>query len=328
GVTAVAAPGDDRGHLTPGGVVSVPSTVNGKTIRVALLGCGTVGAEVARVLLEHSGEFAARVGAPVELVGIAVRRPDRHPELPAELLTSDVERLVQSDADLVVELIGGTEPVRGWLLTALKSGKSVVTGNKALLAEHSAELFEAADAARADLYFEAAVAGTIPLLRPLRESLAGDRITKVMGIVNGTTNYILSAMESTGAGYSEMLDEASRLGYAEADPTADVDGYDAAAKAAILASLAFHTRVTMSDVHREGIAGVSSSDITAAGLIDRVVKPLAICERVVDSEGGESVSARVHPVMLPRDHQLAGVGGAFNAVYVEADAAGELMFYG
>lgn len=308
--------------------MSVPSTMDGKTIRVALLGCGTVGAEVARILLEHADELAARVGAPVELAGIAVRRPDRHPELPDELLTSDVERLVRSDVDLVVELIGGIEPVRGWLLTALKAGKSVVTGNKALLAEHSAELFQAADAARADLYFEAAVAGAIPLLRPLRESLAGDRITRVMGIVNGTTNYILSAMDSTGAGYAEMLDEASRLGYAEADPTADVDGYDAASKAAILASLSFHTRVTMSDVHREGIAGVSASDIAAAKLIGRIVKPLAICERVTDPDGVESVSARVHPVMLPRDHQLAGVGGAFNAVYVEADAAGELMFYG
>ena len=308
--------------------MSSPSTVDGKTIRVALLGCGTVGAEVARILTEHADELAARAGAPVELAGIAVRRPDKHPELPTELLTSDAEQLVRSDVDIVVELIGGIEPVRGWLLTALKNGKSVVTGNKALLAEHSAELSEAADSARADLYFEASVAGAIPLLRPLRESLAGDRITKVMGIVNGTTNYILSAMDSTGAGYAEMLDEASRLGYAEADPTADVDGYDAASKAAILASLSFHTRVTVSDVHREGIAGVSSSDIAAAKLIDRVVKPLAICERVTDPDGRESVSARVHPVMLPRDHQLAGVGGAFNAVYVEADAAGQLMFYG
>jgi homoserine dehydrogenase len=294
-----------------------------------LLGCGTVGSEVARLLTEQADELAARAGAPVELVGIAVRRPDKHPELPQELLTSDAASLVVSDeVDVVVELIGGIEPVRGWLLSALRAGKSVVTANKALLADHSAELSEAADASGVDLYFEAAVAGAIPLLRPLRESLAGDRITRVMGIVNGTTNYILSAMDSTGAGYSETLDEASRLGYAEADPTADVDGYDAASKAAILASLAFHTRITAADVHREGIADVTSSDLAAAKLLGRTVKLLAICERVNSDHGVESVSVRVHPVMIPRSHQLAGVNGAFNAVYVEADAAGELMFYG
>jgi homoserine dehydrogenase len=305
------------------------STKDGRPIRVALLGCGTVGSEVARLLTEHADELAARVGAPVELAGIAVRRPYKHPELPPELLTSDAASLVVSDdVDVVVELIGGIEPVRGWLLSALRAGKSVVTANKALLADHSAELSEAADASGVDLYFEAAVAGAIPLLRPLRESLAGDRITRVMGIVNGTTNYILSAMDSTGAGYSETLDEASRLGYAEADPTADVEGYDAASKAAILASLAFHTRVTAADVHREGIADVTASDLTAAQLLGRTVKLLAICERVEADDGVESVSVRVHPVMIPRSHQLAGVNGAFNAVYVEADAAGELMFYG
>ncbi|PRX49212.1 homoserine dehydrogenase [Prauserella shujinwangii] len=297
-------------------------------VRVALLGCGTVGSEVTRVLLDEADELAARVGAPVELAGIAVRRPDKHPELPQELLTNDAGALVESDVDIVVELIGGIEPVRGWLLTALRKGRSVVTANKALLSEHSAELAEAADLSGADLYYEASVAGAIPLLRPLRESLAGDRITRVMGIVNGTTNYILSAMDATGAGYAETLDEASRLGYAEADPTADVDGYDAASKAAILASLAFHTRVTASDVHREGIAGITASDIAAARLLNRTVKLLAICERVTADDGTESVSARVHPVMIPRSHQLAGVNGAFNAVYVEADAAGELMFYG
>lgn len=299
-----------------------------KPLRVALLGCGTVGSEVARLLTEQADEFAARAGAPVELAGIAVRRPDKHPELPPELLTSDAAALVESDVDVVVELVGGIEPTRTWLLSALRAGKSVVTANKALLAEYSAELFEAADGSGADLYFEAAVAGAIPLLRPLRESLAGDRINRVMGIVNGTTNYILSAMDETGAGYAETLDEASRLGYAEADPTADVDGYDAASKAAILASLAFHTRVTIADVHRQGIGGVGSSDIAAARALGRTVKLLAICERVQADDGSESVSARVHPVMIPRSHQLAGVSGAFNAVYVEADAAGELMFYG
>ncbi|MPY99474.1 MAG: homoserine dehydrogenase [Actinophytocola sp.] len=297
-------------------------------VKVALLGCGTVGSEVARLLHEQGDELAARAGAPVELAGIAVRRPDKHPELPQHLLTSDAEELVNSDVDVVVELIGGIDPVRKWLLSALDQGKSVVTANKALLAECSAELSEAADASGADLYFEAAVAGAIPLLRPLRESLAGDRITKVLGIVNGTTNYILSAMDETGSSYAETLEEASRLGYAEADPTADVDGYDAASKAAILASLAFHTRVTAHDVHREGIGTIGAADIDAAKALGRVVKLLAICERVLDAEGGESVSARVYPAMIPRNHQLAGVNGAFNAVYVEADAAGELMFFG
>lgn len=299
-----------------------------ESVRVALLGCGTVGSEVVRRLIDDRDELAARVGAPIELAGIAVRRPDKHPELPQDLLTADAGELVESDVDVVVELIGGIDPVRGWLLTALRKGKSVVTGNKALLSEHGAELSEAADASGADLYYEAAVAGAIPLLRPVRESLAGDRISRVMGIVNGTTNFILSAMDSTGAGYAETLDEATRLGYAEADPSADVDGYDAAAKAAILASLAFHSRVTAADVHREGIAGINASDIAAAKLFNRTVKLLAICERVVADDGTESVSARVHPVMIPRNHQLAGVGGAFNAVYVEAEAAGELMFYG
>ncbi|MBA0125214.1 homoserine dehydrogenase [Haloechinothrix sp. YIM 98757] len=305
-----------------------PAEAEPTPVRVALLGCGTVGSEVARLLTEEAAEFTARAGAPVELAGIAVRRPDKHPELPADLLTSDVEGLIASDVDVVVELVGGIEPARSWLLTALRSGKSVVTANKALLADCSRELSEAADASGADLYYEAAVAGAIPLVRPLRESLAGDRITRVMGIVNGTTNYILSAMDSTGAGYVDTLEEASNLGYAEADPTADVDGYDAASKAAILASLAFHTRIAASDVYREGIGSVSAADVAAAKMIGRTVKLLAICERVVGPDGSESVSVRVHPVMIPRSHQLAGVGGAFNAVYVEADGAGELMFFG
>ncbi|MBA8825175.1 homoserine dehydrogenase [Saccharopolyspora lacisalsi] len=297
-------------------------------IRVALLGCGTVGTEVVRLLRDRPEEFAARVGAPVRVTGVAVRRPHKHPELPEELLTTDSASLVDGDVDLVVELIGGIEPARSLLLRALRAGKSVVTANKALLAEYGSELYAAADASGADIYFEASVAGAIPLLRPLRESLAGDRINRVMGIVNGTTNYILSAMDSTGASYSETLEEAGQLGYAEADPTADVDGFDAAAKAAILASLAFHTRVTATDVHREGISGTSAGDITAAQALDRRVKLLAICDRVTDEEGNESVSARVHPAMIPRDHPLAGVGGAFNAVFVEAESAGQLMFYG
>ncbi|MGW4110168.1 homoserine dehydrogenase [Actinosynnema sp. NPDC004786] len=297
-------------------------------IRVALLGCGTVGTEVVRLLTDQAADLTARAGAPVELAGIAVRKPNKHREVPAELLTTDAAALVsRPEVDVVVEVIGGIEPARTLLLDALRRGKSVVTANKALLAEHSAELFEAADASGADLYFEAAVAGAIPLLRPLRESLAGDRITRVMGIVNGTTNFILSGMDSTGASYAETLEEATRLGYAEADPTADVDGFDAASKAAILASLAFHSRVTAADVHREGIAQVSAADIAAAKALGRTVKLLAICERV-PHEDGEGISVRVHPAMIPASHPLASVHGAFNAVFVEADAAGEMMFYG
>ncbi|MGH3852610.1 MAG: homoserine dehydrogenase [Pseudonocardiaceae bacterium] len=298
-------------------------------IGVALLGCGTVGREVLRLLTEQSAELAARVGAAVRLVGVAVRRSGRHPEVPAGLLTTDAAKLVSRDGvDVVIEVIGGIEPARSLLLAALRAGRGVVTANKALLAECGPELYAAADAAGADLYFEAAVAGAIPLLRPLRESLAGDRITRVTGIVNGTTNFILSAMDSSGAGYAETLEEAGRLGYAEADPTADVEGYDAAAKAAILASLAFHTRVTSADVYREGIAEVSAADIAAARKLGRTVKLLAICERVLDPAGTEWVSARVYPAMIPRSHPLATVSGAYNAVFVEADAAGALMFYG
>lgn len=309
--------------------MSVKETGPVKPIRVALLGCGTVGTEVVRLLTDQAEDLTQRIGAPVELAGIAVRRPNKHREVPEHLLTTDAAALVKSDdVDVIVEVIGGIDPARGLLLEALRGGKSVVTANKALLAEHGPDLFEAADASGADLYFEAAVAGAIPLLRPLRESLAGDRITRVMGIVNGTTNFILSAMDATGAGYAETLEEASRLGYAEADPTADVDGFDAASKAAILASLAFHTRVTAADVYREGIRAVSAADIAAAKGLGRTVKLLAICERVTSPSGQESVAVRVHPAMIPKTHPLASVNGAFNAVFVEADAAGEMMFYG
>jgi homoserine dehydrogenase len=297
-------------------------------LRVALLGCGTVGTQVVRLLDEQADDLAARVGAPLELVGIAVRRPAKHPGLPPDLVTTDADGLVRrDDVDLVVEVIGGIEPVRSLLLAALAGGKSVVSANKALLAEDGATLHDAAAKAGVDLYYEAAVAGAIPLLRPLRESLAGDRITRVMGIVNGTTNFILSRMDATGAGFDEALAEATALGYAEADPTADLDGFDAAAKAAILAGLAFHTRVTAADVHREGISGVSAADMASANAMDCTIKLLAICERA-ESEGRQSVAVRVHPAMIPRSHPLAGVGDAFNAVFVEADAAGSLMFYG
>ncbi|GAY12428.1 homoserine dehydrogenase [Pseudonocardia sp. N23] len=299
-------------------------------MRVALLGCGTVGSEIVRLLTDQADDLAARVGAPVELVGVAVRRPHRHPDLPEGLVTTDAEGLVGSpDVDIVIEVIGGIEPARTLLLEALKGGKSVVTANKALLAEDGAALAEAADSSGADLYYEASVAGAIPLLRPLRESLVGDRITRVAGIVNGTTNFILSAMAASGAGYADALEEATRLGYAEADPSADVDGYDAASKAAILASLAFHTRVTAADVHCEGIRAVSAADIAAADGLDCTIKLLAICERLESGDGEpESVSARVYPAMIPKSHPLASVDGAFNAVFVEAEAAGQLMFYG
>ncbi|MFT4081834.1 MAG: homoserine dehydrogenase [Nocardioides sp.] len=305
---------------------------------VAVLGCGVVGSQVVRLLIEQAADLEARVGTRLELVGVAVRRLDapRDVDVPAALLTTDAEQLVaRADVDLVVEVIGGIEPARGLILAALESGASVVTANKALLAEDGATLFEAAEKAGRDLYFEAAVAGAIPILRPLRESLAGDRVTKVLGIVNGTTNYILDKMDTLGAGFSEALADAQELGYAEADPTADVEGFDAGAKAAILASLAFHTRVTASDVYREGIAEVSASDVASAAEMGCVVKLLAIAElRAVEGPDGtdgaqeEAVAVRVHPVMIPRSHPLAGVREAYNAVFVESEAAGRLMFYG
>jgi homoserine dehydrogenase len=298
-------------------------------LKVALLGCGVVGSQIVRLLGEQAEDLAARVGVPLELAGVAVRRPGRHADLPPELITTDAAALVaREDVDLVVEVIGGIEPARGLLLSALAHGKSVVSANKALLADDGAVLHDAAAKAGVDLYYEAAVAGAIPLLRPLRESLAGDRITRVMGIVNGTTNFILSRMDATGAGFDEALAEATALGYAEADPTADVDGYDAAAKAAILAGLAFHTRVTASDVHREGIADVTAADMASANAMGCTIKLLALCERTRSADGSERVAVRVHPAMIPRTHPLAGVGDAFNAVFVEAEAAGSLMFYG
>ena len=302
-----------------------------KPLKVAVLGCGSVGSQVVRLLTEQSDDLAARVGAPVELAGVAVRRLDaqREVEVPAGLLTTDATGLAgREDVDIVVEVIGGIEPARSLILTALEGGASVVTANKALLAEDGPTLFEAAAKAGRDLDYEAAVAGAIPILRPLRESLAGDRVTRVLGIVNGTTNYILDKMDSQGAGYDETLAEAQELGYAEADPTADVEGFDAAAKCAILASLAFHSRVTAADVHREGIADVTAADVQSAKDMGCVVKLLSIAELRTDPDGTEAVSVRVHPAMIPRSHPLASVRGAFNAVFVETDAAGQLMFYG
>ena len=301
-----------------------------KPLNVAVLGCGVVGSQVVRLLTEQESDLAARVGAPVRLVGVGVRRIDapRDVEVPEGLLTTDAAGLVaRDDVDVVVEVIGGIEPARSLILAALENGASVVTANKALLAEDGPTLFEAAEKAGRDLYYEAAVAGAIPIVRPLRESLAGDRVTRVLGIVNGTTNFILDKMDSTGAGFEEALEEAQDLGYAEADPTADVEGFDAAAKAAILASLAFHSRVTAADVHREGITDVTAADIASAAQMGSVVKLLAIAE-LVDTDGTEGVSVRVHPAMIPRSHPLASVREAFNAVFVESRAAGQLMFYG
>jgi homoserine dehydrogenase len=298
-------------------------------IRVAVLGAGTVGAEVAHQLLARADELEARVGAPLVLAGVAVRdlTAERHPALPKELLTTDAESLVLG-AHIVVELIGGVDRARELVLLALESGADVVTGNKALLATHGTELFSAAERVGAQLNYEAAVAGAIPIIRPLRDSLAGDDVKRILGIVNGTTNFVLDRMDEHDATFEEALAEATRLGYAEADPTGDVSGADAAQKAAILAGLAFHTRVPLSSVPVEGIERITIDQIRAGRETGHVVKLLAICERLTGPDGVEGVSARVHPALLPRRHPLASVRGANNAVFVEAASAGDLMFYG
>lgn len=295
-------------------------------ITVALLGAGTVGAQVARLLAASAADLQARVGAPLRLTAVAVRDAGLAREgVDPALVTDDAMAVATSGADIVVEVMGGIEPARSLILAAMEQGSSVVTANKALLAADGATLYEAAQRHGVDLYFEASVAGAIPLLRPIRESMVGDRIVRVLGIVNGTTNLILTRMDEQGADYATVLAEAQRLGYAEADPTADVAGHDAAAKAAILAELAFHTRVTIDDVHCEGIVGVTSEDIKAAQDMGFVIKLLAIAERT-DDDGG--VIVRVHPAMVPRSHPLASVREAYNAVFVEAESAGEVMFYG
>lgn len=294
-------------------------------IKVALLGAGNVGSQAARILVEDNAVLEKRIGAPVELIGIAVRdtNASRHWNADPSLYTTDAESLIDA-ADVVIELTGGIEPARTRILRALKAGKSVVSGNKALLAKHGVELQAAADESGAQLSYEAAVAGAIPILRPLRDSLAGDRVTRVLGIMNGTTNYILDQMDTTGASFADALAEAQKLGYAEADPTADVEGHDAASKAAIVASLAFHSTFTIDDVHTEGITSITADDVAAADADGYVIKLLAICER----EGADGANIRVNPTLIPRQHPLAGVHGAFNAVFVEAENAGELMFYG
>ena len=298
-----------------------------RPIRVGLLGAGSVGSQVARLLIENREELAKRVGAELELVGIAVRNKSakRDVELPKELLTEDAESVILG-SDIVIELAGGIEPAKSWIAMALNAGADVITANKALIAAHGSELTALAQQFGAQLYYEAAVGGAIPIIRPLRASLAGDKINRVMGIVNGTTNYILDQMETTGASFEDALAEAQALGYAEADPTADVEGYDAASKAAILAGLAFHSEVPVDRVHREGITSITALQIETARQAGYTVKLLAICERAGDT--GEGLVARVHPTLIPLDHPLAAVRGAYNAVFVEAESAGRLMFYG
>ncbi len=302
-----------------------------RPLRIALLGAGSVGSQVAKLILESRDELAARVGAELELAGVFVRdkKASRDYGIPAELLTTDSESLILG-ADIVIEVMGGIEPARTLILQALNSGSDVITANKALLANHGTELFDAAEQVGAQLYFEAAVAGAIPIIRPLRESLAGDKIKRIMGIVNGSTNYILDRMDSAGLTLEQAMTEATNLGYLEADPALDVEGYDAAQKAAILASLAFHTEVPLEKVYREGITKITREQMAAAKRDGYVIKLLAICEAIAaDGLNGEAgISVRVYPAMVPIEHPLASVRGSFNAVFVEAEAAGSLMFYG
>ncbi len=298
-----------------------------RPIRIGLLGAGSVGSQVARLLIENREELAKRVGADLELVGIAVRNKNakRDVDLPKELITEDAESVILG-SDIVIELAGGIEPAKTWIKMALNAGADVITANKALIAAHGSELTALAQQFGAQLYYEAAVGGAIPIIRPLRASLAGDKINRVRGIINGTTNYILDQMETTGASFEDALNEAQALGYAEADPTADVEGFDAASKAAILAGLAFHSDMPVDKVYREGITSITALQIETARQAGYTVKLLAICERA--GENGEGLVARVHPTLIPLDHPLAAVRGAYNAVFVEAESAGRLMFYG
>jgi homoserine dehydrogenase len=296
-------------------------------VRIGLLGCGNVGAALVGLVGEQADTIEARTGLRLEVARVAVRNlaKERSVTLPEGVLTHDADGLVHDpEVDLVVELIGGVEPARSLVLDALKAGKPVVTANKELMANVGTELFGAAEGAGVDLLFEAAVAGAIPLIRPLRESLAGSRIRRITGIVNGTTNYILTRMSEEGATYADALAEAQSLGYAERDPTADVEGYDAGAKVAILATIAFGASVVAGDVAHEGIAGVTTADIAFAHRLGYEVKLLAVAEQGDDGR----VAVRVHPAMVPSSHPLASVRGSFNAVFIEGDAVGELMLYG
>lgn len=299
-------------------------------LTIGLLGCGTVGGALVDLIAERRDTIAQRTGVGLTVGAIAVRSVDKYRDTITDpgRLTDDPGALVNDpDIDVVVELIGGIEPARTLILRALELGKPVITGNKELLAAHGPELYAAAAASGVDLLFEAAVAGGIPLMRPLRESLVGENISRVMGIINGTTNFILTKMSVEGADYGDVLAEAQALGFAEADPTADVEGYDAGAKAAIIASIVFGVQVSSADVHHEGISGVSAADIENAGRLGYVIKALAVIERH-DGDTGPEVSVQVYPAMVPRSHPLAGVNDAFNAVFVEGAAVGDLMFYG
>jgi homoserine dehydrogenase len=296
-----------------------------KPVRIGMLGCGVVGSSVARLLLADTDELSTRAGVKMELARIAVRTLKPYEGINPNLFTTDPFSIVNDpEIDLVIEVMGGIEPARELIMTAIENRKSVVTANKALLASHGAEMFTAAYAKGEDIYYEASVAGAIPIIRPMRDSLAGDFVTRLMGIVNGTTNYILTKMHEDDREFADVLKEAQALGYAEADPTADVEGFDAAAKAAILSGLAFHTRVTVDDVYREGISKITLEDVKIAKSMDHVIKLLAIAELTPADE----ISVRVHPVMLHKSHPLASVRDAYNAVFVEAESAGSLMFYG
>lgn len=297
---------------------------NEAPIRVGLLGAGTVGSQTARLLVEQRDELSQRIGRDIELVGVACLDPDEvdFPWIDRSLLTSDT-MAVATNADIVVELIGGLEPARTFVLAAIESGASVVTANKALLAKYGPEIYQAAEAKGVDIYFEAAVGGAIPIVRPLRESLVGDKVTSMLGIVNGTTNYILDEMTTKGLDFDVALKDAQAKGYAEADPTGDIEGHDAANKAAIMATLGFHANVAIDDVTVEGITKVTADDIAAATAEHKVVKLLAVVEN-----GEAGVSARVYPALIDENHPLASVHGSFNAVFVKAEAADDLMFYG
>ena len=296
-----------------------------KPVRIGMLGCGVVGSSVARLLLADTAELSTRAGVKMELSRIAVRTIKPYEGINPALFTTDPFSIVNDpEIDLIIEVMGGIEPARELIMTAIENRKSVVTANKALLASHGAEMFTAAYAKGEDIYYEASVAGAIPIIRPMRDSLAGDFVTRLMGIVNGTTNYILTKMHEDNREFADVLKEAQALGYAEADPTADIEGFDAAAKAAILSGLAFHTRVTVDDVYREGISKITLEDVKIAQSMDHVIKLLAIAELTPTDE----ISVRVHPVMLHKSHPLASVRDAYNAVFVEAESAGSLMFYG
>ena len=298
-----------------------------KSLNIAILGAGNVGAQVIRLLQQNQADLSARAGGQLNLAKVLVRDAKKKRDANVSY-TGDADSILNdSSIDLVVELMGQIEPARTYIKRALSAGKSVVTANKALLAKHGAELFALADEKNVDLYYEAAVAGAIPILRPLRESLVGDHVTKVMGIVNGTTNYILTKMSETGENFASALKSAQQLGFAEADPSADVEGKDAAAKAAILAGLAFHTRVTDEDVYCEGISKISDVDIKVANALGLTIKLLAIAQ-INNGDNKKSISVRVHPTLISQKHPLAAVREAFNAVFVEAESAGQMMFYG